>query len=230
MRISATAVLAGLLASTTASADTLTAGLWEGGNCYPFACFASDSATTYQMVFDGGLFGDAVTINGWQIEQDTAGGMDEASFSVAFYYAANPFGSSVTTLADNLGDLLYDWGEQEFGYENDGQMYSSYSWDISGIGGFDYDPSLGDLLMHVEVVSTGSLVGYYDSFFKADYTGTDVLRNYAGGVFGTGVNEDGALVTTFTYEPVDTAVPLPASAVLLASVVGGLGLYARRRA
>ena len=77
-------------------------------------------------------------------------------------------------------------------------------------------------------VSGTSFNGHYNSFFNADYTGTDVARAWYSTIFGAHGNTTGALQTTFSQ----SAAPEPASWAMMLGGFGMIGgaMRARRKA
>jgi hypothetical protein len=199
------------------SASALTVGSYDTNNCYPFACLPTDNAAgVFQQVYNAANFAGPTAIAAINLFQGQAGEMDEATFSVAWYISNSGYLSSSTTLSANLGALLSDWGTVSIA----GAMPTTLT--IAG-STFTYDPTDGDLLLHVEVQSV-TIMTNFDSFFQADSGVSAIYRNFDGEIIG--VNSGYALVTEF----VTADVPLPAAAPLL---LGGLALIAgvaRRRA
>lgn len=216
-RFAAIAALA-LLGAQPAAA--LTVGTYTTGNCYPFACIAEDNpAAVYQQVYNAAAFGGPVEIFGADFFQDAAGPMNSATYEISWYISATAYLNSSTTLADNLGAMLADWGSISVS----GSMPAVFS--ISGPS-FVYNPADGDLLLQVSATGI-TFNADYGSFFEADDNDDQTYRNFDGDDLLA--NETSALVTELALEPVDGAVPVPAAAPLLAAGLFGLGLAARRR-
>jgi hypothetical protein len=200
------------------SASALTVGSNNTGNCFPFSCLPSfNAAGVFQQVYNAANFAGPTAIAAINLFQSSPGQMDEATYSVAWYISNTAYLASSTTLSDNLGALLSDWGTVSIA----GAMPTTLT--IAG-STFTYDPTDGDLLLHVEVQSVTTTFDRGFFFFQADSGDSAIYRNFGG--TGIRANFANALVTEF----VTADVPLPAAAPLL---LGGLALIvgvARRRA
>lgn len=196
-------------------------GANNGGNCYPFSCFASETfpapGVTYQEVYNAGAFAGAITVDSISFRLQTAGPMDSASYQVAFYLTNRPVMGLDTTLSNNLGALLSNFGA----FNISGPMPPSLTLDGAN---FTYDPSLGNLLMQVTV--TGLTEPHrYQSFFAADYTAIDVSRIYRKADGSTDGNVFGALQTRFNR----LAVPEPTTWAMMLGGLAAIGAALRRR-
>jgi len=209
-RLALAAGLAFTFGATQAGAQ-ITVGNADSGNCYPFSCGPTDGLTEYQEAYNAAAFGGITTFNTISFAKNVDfGPMDSGTYSISFYLAANPVGGLSSNLANNLGTLLGSFGT----FSLSGAMPNVLSLTGSTI---TYDPSNGDLLMDVSVSGT-SFNGQYNSFFNADYTGTDVSRAWFSTIYGAFGDSTGALQTTFSQS---AAAPEPAS---WAMMVGGFGL------
>lgn len=186
----------------------------DGGNCYPFSCFASDGGTLYQEVYSSSAFSSPITITNLTFYQAPGfgGSMDDAYYTI-----------DLSTTPSNVGDgypLTVGADDQVFGtFHVSGNMPTQLT--FTGTP-FNYNPSNGNLLMQVTVGTVNSTVGY-SSFFEADYTGSVVSRAWNEGA-GPG-SGTGALVTGFNV----ASTPEPASFGLLACGLGALTAMLRRR-
>jgi hypothetical protein len=201
----------------------VTVGSVDSGNCYPYSCGPTDSVTRYQQGFRSGVFSGPLTFN--QLIYTVWSGFnpgtdfDTGTYSVDFYYSANPFNSLSTSLTSNLGASIGSFGNFSLG----GPAGSSLVLDGSTL---TYDPTFGDLLVDVNVTGGTSVNGAYNVFFNADYTGSDTTRAWSSTVFGD-TSTTGALVTTFNLTA--SGVPEPASWALMLLGFGIAGAAMRRQ-
>ena len=207
----------------------VTYGTFDSGNCIPFMC--NDSGTSsgqsvdYQQVYTASGFSGATTITGidWYLDAADSGAnvnLLGGSYTFSWGYAA--FGS-----VDNLSSTLasnYVGGPNLLGtapVPAGGVAYGAVL-ALTGIN-FNYDPSLGDLLLEVVVsgqdnVPNGPANGYNEN----DSTGAVTSRAYCITNVGCGANNAG-LVTTF-----ETAAPEPGTLGMLGGALLGLGFLRKR--
>lgn len=204
------------IATTSASAATVTVGQFGGGNCYPFSCMAGDDTLHYQQIYGASSFGStALDIDKISFFADSGGSLTPSTYSVSFWLTSSPVNGMSSSASANEGTLLANFGT----FSLTGAMPSTLTLDGTN---FVYNPSMGNLVMDVQVTS-GNAPGGYFSFFEADYTGASTLR-----AFGNGDSLDvgtGALVTQFTAAP----VPETGSLALMLAGLGLVGAIARRR-
>lgn len=187
-------------------------------NCYPFACFAMDGGTVYEQLYSKTAFSGPIDISSidFYAEMDSAGQpMDSAIYTISFSTVSN--GSFSTSSSPDL--ISQGANSQVFGTFNiSGTMPATLT--LTGTTPFEYNPSMGNLLMYVTVDSIESTC-YYCSFFKSDISGKDMSRAWLAGA-GSGSDTVG-LVTGFDV------VPEPASAFLWGAGAVALALMGRRR-
>src|SRR5687767_8158034 len=81
------------------NAATITVGVNDSGNCYPFSCGPSDDLTRYQQVYTASAFGSTpFYINSLTFFLSQEGPMDEADYTLSLSTTS----ASVTTLSDDL--------------------------------------------------------------------------------------------------------------------------------
>ena len=213
------AVSLSALSAVPASAASVTIGNWDSGNCYPFSCLASErNGTTYQQIYSSSAFSGPLSFNTISFFQDTAGLMDSASYNISFSTTSTAVNGLSPVWASNIGG-----DSQVFGtFSVSGSMPSILSFTGNS---FAYDPSMGNLLMTVDIFGLTQANGY-QSFFQADYTGVDTQRLYAYGGSPEGAVDIGALRTEFSNV---SAVPEPETYAMMLAGLALLGFAARRR-
>lgn len=190
--------------STTATqvqAVTFTVGQNDGGNCYPFSCFASDNnGSTYQQIYDSAAFSSPSYINSISFFQNSGGIMDTASYNISFSTTSASVSGLDSTWANNIGADSAVFGS----FTVSGTMPTTLT--FAGTP-FYFDPAMGNLLMTVQVSNLTFSAGY-SSFFQADYTGNVTQRLWAYGGSSVGSLGSGALVTQFNTSPAPVPEPL----------------------
>jgi hypothetical protein len=207
-----------LLSVTMVLSGGTVVGSPDGGNCYPFSCFATDGGTTYQQVYSSTAFSGPILISTLTFYQNLSGPMDDATYTI-----------DLSTTSSNVGDsfpLTAGADDQIFGtFPVSGDMPVELT--FSGTP-FPYDPGNGNLLMQVtvdSVNSTNPCGDSYCSFFLADYTEAVTSRAWNSSFYGPN-SQDGALVTGFN---VVDPTPEPASFGMLACGLGAILALLRRR-
>jgi hypothetical protein len=205
------------LATTAASAAGVTVGNNNTGNCYPFSCMAGDGTLHYQQIYSAASFGsaavdvDSVSFFRW----NGGGNMTPSTFAVNFWLTSNPVAGMSSSAAANEGTLLSNFGTFSLG----GAMPATLTLDGTN---FVYNPTMGNLVMDVQVTS-GPAANGYNSFFQADSSGNSTLRGYGNG--DSLSVETSALVTQFNV----TAVPEAGSLAMMLAGLGLVGAAVRRR-
>ena len=190
-------------------------------NCIPFGCDASYGINTYQQVYSSSAFSGVNPFNQVSFFLGQAGSLDSGTYDIYFSYTSQPVnGLSSASPSDNIGA-----DETLFGsYTLPGGSAPS-TLTFSG-NTFSYDPTMGNLLMTIDmsgVVDGGSYLSDNVAFYDADDTGTVTSRAY----FGSTQNADSTgLVTGFDDV---SSVPEPAHVVYLLGLLMVIAVAARRR-
>lgn len=211
---------ASLISTPAISSTNVSVGEASSGNCYPFGCFTYEGGTLYQQVYTASAFSTPVSIHALGFANYGAAGGDlgDATFSIEFFLTSRPSNALSSDLASNRGDFLGNFGS----FQIAGLAPSNLT--LTGTA-FNYDPSLGNLLMQVTTLSV-SRTADYRSYFVADHVGEDTSRAFtnADGTH-TGI---GALRTTFTVTPL-SAVPESATWAMMLAGFGLMGSALRTR-
>lgn len=218
-----------ILLSVAASGASLTVGSANDGNCLPFNCndtgSASGQSIQYQQVYDSSLFGASpvritaiafsntlLPLFGFANVPLLAGDYD---FSFA-YTSAGVNGLS-TNLASNITS-----GQATFLVFNSPGISQGFSTlTFLGSAPFTYDPTLGNLLLNLVVSNQANVPSSsYNpaNGFDSDDTGTSTSRAFRIGS-NTAIADSTGLVTGFTYFAVEAPVPEPGTWALMG---GGL--------
>ena len=198
----------GNLTPPTAAAGDPVIGSPDTTNCIPFGCADIFGITTYQQVYSSAAFTGVTPFNQISFFLSVGDELDDQTFTIHFSYTpAAVNGLSLGSPSDNIGS-----GEALFGtYTLSGPAPNTL---VLAGNTFNYNPSLGNLLMTVNITGAGNSV---ISFEEADTTGAVTSRAY----FGLDQSADSTgLVTGFN----DASVPEPASIILLLTVVLWAGL------
>jgi len=200
MRIIALAAFVAVVA-TPAYAD-VTVGSTDSGNCYPFSCNDKGAIDYYEIysstAFSGVTSFDTITFQQWP---SYPGFMLSGNYQISFATTTAALNTDPSGSLSNVASFF-----------NGSLAPSQFS--IMG-SAYTYDPSWGNLVMHV--VTTGQPLDPNPGtgYLYADYTGATVSRSYTLSD-GTTFSGNGALVTTFSSN-----APEPASWALM---LGGFGL------
>ncbi len=213
------AMTAALAVSAPAQATTVIYGSptpSSTGDCTP-SC-----TPQFQTVYSHTLFGSVpVSISAISYFLNNAqGGPNTDTYTIRLSTSANAVGSLVSNFAANVG------ADVAVFYVGIPATAASSMFTFSGIP-FNYDPNAGDLL--VDISHLGS-----NSFAYSSYQGSNALaqRVFSFGTTGSGYADwpGYAIATQFTVgDPVNGAVPEPASWAMLLLGFGVIGAAARRR-
>jgi len=200
-----------LLFGTWAKADTaVTVGQANNGTCYPFDCAASDGISLYQQIYNSSAFTDAAYITSFEQTLFTDYGfgpdlLDSATYDIGF--STTPTYSLSSNPIDNIGLDYAPFGV----YSLSGLSPSLLS--FTGTP-FFYDPSLGNLVMTVQISDLIQPGNPYFSFYNSDDTPINDAKNQTYKCYGTATlctPESNAPVTTFNLTrslPAPSPLPL----------------------
>lgn len=204
---------------TAGTADALS------GNCFPFGCAYNGD---YQQIYSATQFSAPITIGSIDFYNTQAN-----SFATAMNSGTWTISLSTTSAA--VGNLAVP-GSGNLGADNtvvfSGNLSQPWTFgDTLHIGlsqSFTYDPSMGNLLMDIEVSGANDAGG--DVFFDVQMSSSGAMsREYFNNVLNSIATDGWGLVTTFEARRV-TSVPEPANALLLVAGLGLVARVARRRA
>ncbi len=199
-------------------------------NCFPFTCYnLLDSntgnpypSTRYQQVYAASNFvSGPIAINRLSFflsPSYTAGPLNTGTYTIALSTTTAAVNGLSSTFASNLGADNTIFGVFNLG----GSAPSTLT--FTGAT-FNYDPSLGNLLLDVQAsITAGSTAAsvstsYYEARYE-DAAGAFSRQHNFGTIF-----DNTGLVTEFGF----VQVPEPSSYALLAAGLAVMGLVARRR-
>lgn len=217
-----TLLIAALLcAGSSASAATLTIGVQQNYNIFPFS--PRSSATRYQQVWDASSFAGLGRI------EITGVSFELASFARNAPTATYDLSFSATSAAVNGLDTSKTATGFDSNLGADNSLFNTTVFNGGAItgplsfgGSFIYDPTAGNLLLDMAISDiTGS---GFAAIAATSNSGGLFSRSHD---FGSGFANYGA-IATFEYNEI-SEVPLPASVLLLGLGMAALGFAGRKR-
>lgn len=221
-KVFAILALAAGLASTASAQVTVGVPTAGEGNCVPIGC-SNLGFLRYQQAYNASAFSGPMNIGSFSFfhRQLQPGQGSYADGTYNFYFTTTT--KTPNTLNSNpLGNFTS--GSPQF-FATVVLLNASAVSPLFTVTGtpYNYDPSLGNLLMDVRMVygAGGPLV-----FNDVDRSGSGAVGRYYGGMT-SGATDNLGLVTQFDSAP--STVPEPSSIILVAAGLAGVVAFSRRR-
>ena len=203
------------IAALTLSAASITVGVNNGGNAFPFGGPAFGLGTHYQEAYDSSLFSGPISITGLDFFRSGAGNLYAGTYQL-----------SLSTISAAVSSL---WGSSFATLGGDNTVFSTVA--LSGAAPsilsftgnpFLYIPANGNLLL--DIVISNPVGGSETSYFQDVGPGPATIARHHD--FGTVFLGHG-LVTQFDF---GAGIPEPGTLGLLGLGLAGLAIHGRRRA
>ena len=227
-----------LLGVSTAFGANVTLGTANDGNCYPFNCNDSGSASgqsiQYQQVFRGDQFGSspisitAITFSDTFLTQFGFSNVPllSGSYTFSFAYSSAAVNGLSGTLANNITS-----GLATFATTNSAGIAAGFTTLTFNGSAFTYNPTLGNLLLNIVVTNQANVnsASYSPANgLDADDSGAVTSRAYQIGR-AAGVADSTGLVTSFTFTTITAQAPEPATYALIGSCLAALLGWKKRK-
>jgi len=219
---------------STASATSVTIGSANDGNCYPFNCNDSGSASgqsiEYQQVYDGSLFSGPVSITSVTFFDQFLPGFGFANVPLlagTYQFTFAVTNKAVNGLSTNLASNITSGQALFLTTATAGIAAGFSSLSFNGTTPYVFDPASGNLLLDLIVTNQANVTSASYSpanGFDADDTGISTSRAYKIGA-QTGVADSVGLVTQIDF---NSAVPEPGTWMLLGAGLTVLAGFRRR--
>jgi hypothetical protein len=201
---------------------SVTLGVDNGGNAFPFGTHAGGSAgTRYQEAYSSTYFSSPISITGidFFVQGGGAGSLYSGTYTLSLSTITVGVGAlSTSNLASNLGANNATFEIVALSGNAPGTL------SFSGAS-FNYDPSQGNLLLDIQI-SNGS-AGTSLAQFQDVGTGSSTIVRYQN--FGSSTSTDYGLVTRFDFTTTTSGVPEPGTWTLLGCGLAGLLVRRFRR-
>lgn len=224
VRFSLSAALLAASALFAPASAQVTVGTAEPGtgNCYPIGC--NEGLTRYQQVYSSTAFAGVTSISAFTYfhtqYQPGIGFYSAGTYNFSFGYTSmavnglsGNLNANVTSPQTLFATLIIAPGTSS----------APSTFTVNGNAAFNYDPTLGNLLMDVTI---DNVVSQNSTYLDVDESGSSTSRAF--GMGGDGTADASGLVTRFETGTT-TVTPEPASFAMVGVGMLGLGLIARRR-
>ena len=228
-----------LLNLSTALGATVTLGSANSGNCYPFNCNDSGSASgqsiRYQQVFSGAQFGSSpFTISNITFSDLFLPSLGFSSvpllsgtYTFSFAITNKAVGALSTNLSSNVTSGLATFLTTTTAGVGAGFTTLSFN----GSTAYVYNPASGNLLLDIVVTNQANVTSAsYDFANGMDADDTGAVTSRAFQIGGSTAADNTGLVTTFNTSIVSTQTPEPTTFALIGGGLLAFFGWKRRKA